>query len=372
MSTAPQWEALREALGDIQGPLGPRSANLREALSPCLGPRPELATLPPPEAASPFVSLRVTHKHRAALCDAAMEVFDGVLAAEFDRVAPHLGEVVTVLWPDGTLARHPAPALVEHLLAEDRPAAPVVVRDLRTYLPGELRSVLPQGLAEQLAAVSPASGAVAVTAQLDSRRGARGRALLYALPEDQGWRVLSLLLPSPDDVVVAGKKPSAAEHEAVRVADRVVRHWLLGHASQLDALRNHLMDQIWLGSAPCEAERLRAELPAEPPLASWLVFLGTQLLGEKGADRVLGPAEGRRIEQEAKALWRRPWSRLRPAWTATKVGVWDPNTRSVQQPFEVRCLLMQVDDVDARDEVTARWRLAGLFDPQPPSLSPKS
>lgn len=373
MPAAPDFEALVQHLKTPDSALGARAQTLCEALETCLGPRPAaLETCPPSPPEHGYAPLRMNHRHRAALLDAAMEVFDGVLAAEFDRVTPHLSEVVTVLWPDGRLAQHPGAALREVLESEDRPAAPVVVRDLRIYSLGELRSVLCHGLAPLLCAASPEPGAVVVTAQLDRRRGTKARALIFAAPRDAGWKILSLPLPSPDDVVAASKKTSASEDEAIRVADRVVRHWMQGHGGQLEAMRNHLTHKVWLGTTVLPAEALRTSLPPAGPEQSWLVFRGTQKLSATQPADVLDPAFAKTVEQQAKATWDRPWPRLRPAWTSTEVAIWDPTTREPTQRTSVRCLLLRAEDRDARDEVSVRWRLAGLFDPSAPSTSPKS
>ncbi len=373
MPAAPDFEALKQHLADPESALGARAQPLCDALETCLGARPPaLDTLAPCPPEHGYAPLRTHHRNRTALLDAAMEVFDGVLAAEFDRVTPHLGEVVTVLWPDGSLAQHPRAELCEALEAEDRPAAPVVVRDLRVYSLGELRSVLCQGLTALLAAASPLPGCIVVTAQLDRRRGTKGRALLFAAPHDTGWKILSLPLPSPDDVVTASKKTSASEDEAIRVADRVVRHWMQGHGGQLEAMRNHLTHKLWLGTTVLPAEALRTSLPTAGPEQSWLVFRGTKKLSATNITDVLDADLAKLVEREAKASWDRPWPRLRTAWTSTEVGIWDPTRREPTQLTSVRSLLLRAEDRDARDEVSVRWRLAGLFDPSPPSMSRKS
>jgi len=311
--------------------------------------------------------MRVAHRARLALLDAAQEVLDGLLAKEPERLEPHLSERVTVLWADGSLAVHPRGPLIEALEAAPGEAAPVILRDVRAYLPGELRSVRPRGELEALAAACEAPS-VAVTAALDSRRGRRGRAMVWAsLEGPDRWRIHTLALPSPDDVVVESKRASAAEDEAVRVADRVVRHWLLGHASQLKAMRNHMMANVWLAQTLGTAEALiqareQRTLDAD---ATWRVFLGTQLARPAHPKDWLGVEAARDLERKAKEAWKRPWSRLRPKWTETTVGIWDPDARAATRTSKVRCLLLAQDDVDAREEVSERWRLAALFDPAP-------
>ncbi len=362
------WQTLGEWLGSSQSPLGTRSERLREALEPCLGTGPgDLPQIKVEPEPSHFPILRVPHKDRAALTEAATEVLDGVLATEFDRVEPHLAEYVTVYWPDGTLAQHASEPLIRYLEAQERIAAPVILRDVRTYLPGELRSVLPAGRAEVISAASPAPGAIAVTAQLDSPKGSRGRAMVFAAPDSTGrWRIQTLPLPSPDDVVLSSVKASGSEDEAIRVADRVVRHWMLGRRTQLRAMRNHIMNNVWLGGELITAEQMSEDFnPAQR--CDDMVFLGTTKHGRTEATDRVGPEAARAIERQSKAAWRKPWDRLKPAWTETKVAFWDPESKSAVEPFLVRCLLIGVDDVDARDEVRTRWRLAGLFDPQPPS-----
>lgn len=362
------WATLNAWLCDPDSPLGGRSQRLREALEPCLGSGPgDLPQIAVDQEPPGFPTLRVAHKDRAALTEAATEVLDGVLATEFDRVEPHLAEYVTVYWPDGTLAQHASEPLIRYLEAQERIAAPVILRDVRTYLPGELRSVLPAGRAEVIAAASPLPGAVAITAQLDGRKGSRGRALVYAAPDSSGrWRIQTLPMPSPDDVVLSSVKNSGSEDEAIRVADRVVRHWMLGHRQQLRAMRNHVMNNVWLAGELMSAEQMSEDfMPAEG--CDDMVFLGTTKHGRTEATERVGAEAARAIEQQSKAAWKKPWDRLKPAWTDTKVALWDPESKSAVAPFLVRCLLIGVDDVDAREEVKTRWRLAGLFDPQPPS-----
>lgn len=364
MQTESRWPALAASLADPGSPLGARGARLCSVLELCLGPRPAgLAALDPPEPPGALRPLRIGPRDRAALHEAVQEVLDGLLAREVERIEPHLDARIATLWPDATLAVHDREALLAAIDAHRGEAAPVVLRDVRSYTLGELRGVRPRGEAERLAAAAEAP-LVAVTAGLDSRRGRLGRALVWAAPGDDGrWRVQTLALPSPDDVVTAGRRASAHEDEAVRVADKVVRHWALGHAAQLRSSRNHLMAKLWLDGELLSAEALvQARMQrATPDASSWWVFGGSRAAPRTSPTEALGADLAREVERRAKEAWKRPWPRLRAQWVRTELGQWDPERRAVQRPRVVQSLLLAQEDVDARDERTERWRLAGLF-----------
>lgn len=361
------WQSLSAHLGSDRGGLGYRGSQLREILRTCMGDRPEnLPALAPPAPAPSLRTVRITHRARQALLDAAQEVLDGLLAKEPERLEPHLAPRVTTLWADGALCVHERAPLIQALEAAPGDAAPVILRDARTYLPGELRSVRPRGEAELLSAATE-HASVAVTVALDSRRGRRGRAMVWAALDGDRWQIHTLALPSPDDVVAVGKRTSAAEDEAVRVADRIVRHWMLGHASQLKAMRNHMMGHVWVEHGLNTAEALVAQRSERslPPEATWLVFLGTEVQRDANPKAVLAPNHARDLERRAKEAFKRPWDRLKPRWTKTEVGLWNAEARAVADHAEVISLLLANEDRDARGEVRERWRLAGLFNLDP-------
>lgn len=362
MAPPPAFSTLAARLQAGPGdPFGARAARLSGLLAPCfgrLGALPEV-TPPAPQGAPP---LRAAHAARAALTEAAREVVDGFLAAELDRVAPHLAEHVTVLGPDRRLVVAPAAALLNALEAAEPQAAAAIPSDYRSYQPAELRAVLPRGHASLLAAAVPhRPGAVAVTAQLDARGGGAGRVVVFAAPElvDGRWRVASLPLPSPDDVVVAGARLSAGEDLAVRVADRVGRAWWLGQAPLLTAQRNDLMRVVMLGPEALAPETLperAAALPAEG--ASWAVF---------GAPREAPRPEGvpaeelRELERSAPTRWRARWADLAPRWFEVPVGRWDMDARSAAPHAAMWLLLLRQEDRDVREETRRVWRVGGIW-----------
>ncbi|MCA9551399.1 MAG: hypothetical protein KC933_15290, partial [Myxococcales bacterium] len=363
--------------------LGLRAQRLTTLAAPCFG---ELTALPeaaPPPAAP---ALLAPHRVRAAVTEAAKEVVDGFFAAELDRLAPHLAEHVTV-WGLGRLQVAPSAALLNALDGAHPEAVQVIPSDYRSYQPAELRAVLPRGHgALMAAAVAHRPGALAITARLEGRAGEEGRVLVFAAPDPGGskWRICSLPLPSPDDVVVAGARLSAGEDLALRVADRVARAVWLGQAPLVTAQRNDLMRVVWWGGEALAPEAVPERVAArDVEAASWSVFgrpeevARPQSMGSRAGGAVpplsagLRPAarsacelaseQLREVERAAEKHWRARWVDLRPRWFRVPVGRWDPEARSTVPHTELVCLLLRQEDRDVREETRQVWRVGGIW-----------
>lgn len=345
---------------DATDPLAMRAHRFREALGPCLGAPPDGLTIaPPPEPAPMFPTLRAPARVRMAIQEAAQEVLDGVISWEIERLEAHMAPRVRWLWADGSSGVYEAPALLRALEQRGGKSAPLLPRDLRTYLPGEWRAILPRGYAALYAELVDDRTAVAITAALDGRGGSVGRALLFAAPDGAGdWRILCGPLPSPDDAAAASARTSLDEDEGIRVADRAVRRWCLGQGRALEAMRNDLADQIRFEGAWVPALEWAARAEAvDPDAASWTVFEGTR----PEPDGTLARDEQRVIEREAKRFWRGTWDRLRPRWMVARVSRWDPAARKTTEPRDLRVLVLRYEDEDARGERRERWRLGGFW-----------
>ncbi len=263
-------------------------------------------------------ALRGTVRGRVEAVLAAAAVVEGFLSREPAAIKKHAHETLWVLWPDGKVQRHATDQLLEAWARSEGKAAPLIIEDKLSYNAGELRSVLPRGVPEAIERIFEVQNAIAVTMRLEARSGTAGHAQVMMSPgEDGKWRAHNLLFPAFDEAVRASTVPSNSDDDAVRFADRIVRHFLLGHDRQLKSLRNHFGERILLGEELVTPEKV-VELAGKDghrAEALDLVFGGARQVSLQE----LGP-NGDRVKRRAQEYWKRAFEKLALKTIAVRAG----------------------------------------------------
>lgn len=290
-----------------------------------------------------------------------MDALEALLTGRLDALAPFLAPVVWVQWPDGAVLAHAREALLPALQQRFAKEAPAIPMDGRLYDLAELRSGVAESVIDAFDANFHLQGRAILTARLDGPRLQLDRATLLLEPHEGRGLLASLPLVALDEAWVASTSTQGADDEALRVAERAVRHHLLGHGGQLRSLRNQCLRRIFLGEELIEAEEWPplAAARCELSQAADLAFLGAR----RGPPlkEALGVARLRSLEQKAKAAWQRPLDHFRPRLVLVKVGRFDPESRTVVQEREIPVLLGRELDRDVRGVETERWRIAALW-----------
>lgn len=364
-------EALRDLAqalfsGRAGGPWQTRSARVRGIASLVFGGErtaPDgLPHVPPPVIAPP-PSLHGLSRHRGPAAASARALAHALVSGEFPRLARLLHDHVWVLWTDGALRRHRRADLVPFLSKlPGRPPLRVLLEEVRSYTDGELRSTLVRGVPDAIAALSRASDGITIMFSLETPAASLGRVMvMMSLDREGEWRAHNLLLPAADDAHVAGAPPVAPEDGPASVADRIVRHFVLGHRPHLRALRGRMMKQIWVAGGfaePAGFEALAggdrgAAFPAES------VFLGTTAIAF--SDLLASTARGAidRIRRQAQEVWGRTFDRWTPRAATTRVAALEPATlRATAEVREIVTVLLGVRDGRLGEP---RWRLGAIL-----------
>lgn len=290
--------------------------------------------------------LRGDPRARGEAVQAAAAVLEGFLSRQPAAIEKHAHAQLWMMWPDGKIARHETPALLEAVEKSEGKDAPLIIEDKLSYNAGELRSVLPRGVPEAIERMLGISNAIAVTMKLESRSGPAGYAMVLLSPgEDGKMRAHNLLLPSIDVAVRANTVPSNSDDDAVRFADRIVRHFVLGHDRQLKSLRNHFGERVVFGEEVLAPEKIveLAGKDAHRADALDVVFGGARLVKLEE----LGP-NGDRVKRRAQEYWKRPYEKLILKAIAVRAGERD-----------VHAIMMKVMTGPSKDE--ERHQLAALF-----------
>lgn len=358
MVKAPFPEAADYFTGRLNPQIGARVQMIRELLAAVLG-KVEMPgdPEPPPLPRAPFRRLAMTSLHRTAAETTARAVTDALLGRRFDALAPLLHNGVRVLWPDGRFRAHAREGLLEALAASEGAPQPGAASSVRTYAPAELRGVTPRGVTGAIDATFEANDWIAVALSVAGPRSAVRVMVVTSRDEQERWRADSLLLPAGDEAANTGAAASADEEESLRVADRIVRHLILGHGAQLRTLRNQMVARLFVDDEIVEAEAL-AELAATGPhrldALDW-VFLGTEDADLESLDRH-APGRVDRLRRRSQEAWQRNLERQRLRVAVTRIGKLALPPGSVTPEREVSCLLL-----GSEDRGVLRWRLGGVF-----------
>lgn len=353
--------ALGEAIArGLQAPFQVRAERIQRLMGHLFGPA------APSIPSAPFKrpgrrALRSLARDRRRLSQEALDTLEALLTGRLEALEPRLCEVVIVHWADGSIRAHPRAELLSALKQNFQKEAPAIPVDGRLYDHAELRAGVPEALADGLDAYLGLSGRGIVTARLDGPRLQLDRIALLVEPTEDGTRLASLPLVALDEAWVAGQSAQGDEDEGHRIADRAVRHQLLGHGAQLRSLRNQCLRRIFLDDELLEAEEW-------PPLAAARCDLveaaDRVLLGVRRGPSLkdgLGLTRVRMLEQKANQAWQHPLDSFRPRLALVKIGRWDPHGRQVADEREIPVLLGRQIDRDVRGVETERWRLAGLW-----------
>jgi hypothetical protein len=353
--------ALGEAIAQgTQPPFQRRAERIQRLMAHLFGPGgPSIASVSPSALAR--APLRTWSKDRRRLNKDGMDALEALLTGRLDLLAGHLSPVVWVHWPDGSILAHEREVLLPALQQRFVKEAPAIPMDGRIYDTAELRSGTAEGVIDALDALFHLQGRGILTARLDGPRLQLDRVTLLLEPHEGRGLLASLPLVALDEAWVASTSAQAEDDEALRVAERAVRHHLLGHGSQLRSLRNQCLRRIFLSDELLEAEEW-------PPLAAARCDLAqaadTVFLGARRGPTLkegLGTPRLRGLEQKAKAAWQRPLDHFRPRLVLVKIGRFDPESRAVVEEREIPVVLGREVDRDVRGVETERWRLAALW-----------
>lgn len=361
MIEAPRELALELFAGRLDEAWRSRAHRIQAVLTPILGAGGAASGALPDRRsrrASRLSRMRTPERDRAP-AERVTEAFLAALTArDFEALAPLAGPRLWVLWPSGELLRHEKDPLFVALSVRAGAPSRAVPKNLRPYGDAELRGLVARGVPESIDALFELTNPIAVTAELASGSGPPARVLLMTAQDQAGhWRVHNFPLAGVDDALRASVAPSADEDEPVRVADRVVRHFLLGHEKQVRALRNQLMDQVWVDGALVAAEALSAAAGAGPHRLDQAdtVFLGTKR-ADPAALKERAPLL-QSLRRIAKEAWGRPLERLTTRIALSALATIDPVSQELRDRREAFTLLVRVDEQEGRAQ---RWRLAAL------------
>jgi hypothetical protein len=300
---------------------------------------------------------------RVAIEESAKELVDGFVTLSLDKVAPRLADRVWMLLGD-TFALYPRDALLAEL--ERRKAQPIwaIPEDVHSYAWADLRAQMPAHFAGAWESQLDLGGRIVCTMFLDSPRKPIGRLMVVMGPSPRGdYWAETLPLPSLDVAIAGSKKPSLAEEDWVRFADRIARPYWYGASTQLRALRNQMMDRIWVDAGPKVAEEVITDVGARPfdPERLDTAFLGTQAAPFADLDRSTGRSLAREIERTAKDLWYAPLEALKPKLAVTELGQLDPESQRPKASGRLISLMLRKVEIDQRSLERDHWRLAGLW-----------
>jgi hypothetical protein len=334
-----------------------RAMRVRRMLNVLIGPEP-----PPKEAieekrvrASPFGSARTSALYRTDAAEIARRLTDAFARRAFEELERMLHSATWMLWPTGELMRHKRGPLLSALRMRTGQPITLRIEDVASYGPADLRTILPRNYS--VGAMQPFEGAQGILVALTMHSGIApiARVSILLSPDTRGtWRAHNLPLPAIDDAYRVSAAPNAEEEEWLRVGDRAVRHAMLGHAEQLRAMRNQMMDKILIGDALEDAEklpRLIAPLGANAS-ACELVFLGTE---QTETDRFV-----RAMSKKAEDVWGQPLIQSAMRATLTRIADLDPERLSTKNAREALAFLIAVRD---QPELSPRWRLGALLLP---------
>lgn len=301
-----------------------------------------------PAAAKKLFSLPGNARARPKVEKLAHRILDAFLNHTFELAAEHIHPVAWMLWPDGQLSKHDTPALFEALAkSSSGAAAPLIAGDVRSYNASEMRGVFPRGVPEALEKLIAAQNMLVVTYVLEGRAGIAGSAMMLMSPDGSGaMRAHNLILPAIDHAVRESAPASPSDDEAIRFADRIMRHYVLGHDRHLRALRNHFHDRILIGEELAGPERV-VDLAAFGPerFDAREIIFGGSTLGALEDLAQYGALD--RVKRKTKELWNKPLEKLQLKVVKTKLDA-----------TEALSIMIGVKE-SPRDLV--RWRLAGLF-----------
>lgn len=301
---------------------------------PSAPPLPELRSPAPPK----LFPLRGNARERVEAEKLASAALEGFLTRELAVVSKHAQPALWMLWPDGQLSKHATPTLLDALAKRDGKAAPIIQKQKRSYNASEMRSVLARGIPEGIEAMFGVQNALAVTIALEGKRGPAGTAMMIVSPDQYGdLKVHNVMLPSIDEAVRASAAPSLdSEDEAVRFADRIVRHFVLGHDRHLRALKNHFCEKVLMGEDVVDLEGVveRASFGAHRLDANDFIFGGSA----RGAIADMPGID--RLKRRTKEIWGKPFEKLQLCVVETKID-----------QRVARSIMLRVND---------RWRLAAI------------
>lgn len=328
-----------------------RAEQIRAIVRTVIGdPPPAVAAVAEDRRPAPkkLLSLQGNARARPKAEKLAHRILDALLNRTFDVAAAHLHPATWMLWPDGQLSKHDTPSLLEALdKSASGAAAPLIAGDPRSYNTSEMRGVFPRGVPEALEKMFDAQNMLVLTFVLEGRAGIAGTAMMVMSPDANGeLRAHNLILPALDHAVRASAPASPSEDEAIRFADRIVRHFVLGHDRHLRALRNHFHDRILIGEELAGPERV-VDLAAFGPdrFEAREIIFGGSSLGALEDLASVGALD--RVKRKTKELWNKPLEKLQLKVVKTKIDA-----------LEALSIMIGVKE-PAREVI--RWRLAGLF-----------
>jgi hypothetical protein len=340
-AAAARTEKVKALMARLVGPDGPDA------------PKPEPSD-PRPRIPERFFRLAMTAKHRAEAEKTATELVRRFIARDFAAIEPLAHEHVFVTWPSGQVVRHKRGTLVEALKSRGGDRVAAEPNRVKAYGMSELAAILPRGVTEAISAFFDAPNGVLVTMQLDDKRGIALNAAIMTSPDPkERWRAHNLPFAAVDDAARASVAPKIDEDESLVVADRIVRHFVLGHAQHVRSLRNLMVDRIFIGAEIADAEVL-AKKAGEGPNA--IERLETVFLGTDPVDPPRSLAD--LLKKRSQEAWRKPVEKLPMKVCRTRIAELDPERGRAAQspPGEVVSLLLGLKEREA-----LRWRFGGLF-----------
>lgn len=338
-----------------------RAIRARALVAGSIGGAPPTAESEPPSppADPSALHMKVASAERARAVDAARAVVDALGTRRFDRLADLLAQQVWVLWPSGTLLKHPRAALLEEIGRREGERLPLRIADPRSYTFSELRTALARGVADGLDAVLGLSAATLVTFTVTGGRGPGGRTMVVMEPEQGAWKARSLPLGGPDDAHAISAKLRDLDRPEAAALHPLVRAVVLGHGGLVRASYQHLMPRLWVRDQLVEAEQLARLADDGPPrLGSTEVVFGRVREVELKTLNKVAPRPGlAQLEKRAFEDFGQTFDVLSPRLLAVELGVIDPATGKLQPAPPAHGLVVYAED----DAGRARPRVAGLY-----------
>ncbi len=311
------------------------------------------------------MGIQPTRTMRLKAEKSAVQTVCGLLQRKLERMESLLTPSVYAYWVDGSNGWNDRKTLLEHLQSREGSAVNVRPRKVVSYTWNEMRLLFPRGVPEAIDRSLGIKKGMLITMALEEVGEAQtslGRIALGMHFEHGSPKASSLLFPGVDQAQAAGARPSFSEEEAVRIGDKLGRHWLLGHADPLRSLRNHMMHRLFHQGEPRATEEVPAKFAGDrkPKHAAMdLIFQRPELVGTRGLPEALGKVMFQKISKASKKLWFRDLETFRPQLVRQRTSLWRgseaPEGPTLQLLF-LRVVEQKPTGLDAET-----WRLAGLF-----------
>ncbi len=294
----------------------------------------------------------------------AVKTVHTILKRDLEGLESRLTGSVYAYWVDGSNGWNDRKTLLEHLQSREGSAVDVRAQRVVSYTWNEMRLLFPKGVPEAIDNSLGIKKGMLVTMMLQEVEQSRtlGRIALGMHFEEGKPKASSLLFPGLDQAQIAGARASFSEEEALRVGDKLGRHWLLGHADPLRSLRNHMMHRLFFEGEPQKTEEVLTKLAGDrkPRHAAMdLIFQKPQLIGSRGIKEALGKLVFQKIEKASKKLWFRDLEFFRPQLVRLQTKLWRGDEAPEGPSLEL--LFLRVVERKPTGLEAVSWRLAGLF-----------